>query len=216
MRPLHFGLRRDPLQPAGSRLQVAIARVAPPDLGYFVPGIERLCGFNDGRRRAVWGEVEANRIKRIGAGIDMFCESHQCPAKRPAVCQDEVCNAVSYDYRGWTVWRFLSAKDWHNQPSLRRLMEVSKRMGIPLCLSFVGGVIPRRADLEFDESDDPRREQHNVQPLPEAKQGNLDENDPISFRPTNLRERVSEEFDFAFPSADLLSFGGGMKRNVPA
>ena len=55
-------------------------------------------------------------------------------------------------------------------------MEVSKRMSVAFRLSFVGGVIPRRANFEFDESDDARREQHNVQPLPEAKQRHFDQN----------------------------------------
>jgi hypothetical protein len=90
-------------------------------------------------------------------------------------------------------------------------MEVSKRMGVAFCLTFVGGLVSRRADLEFDESDDARCKQYNVQPLPEAKQRHFDQNGPIPCPCSDLRERASEEFDLVLPSSHLLGLGCGMK-----
>src|SRR5208337_2458491 len=83
-------------------------------------------------------------------------------------------------------------------------MEISQRMSVALSLSFVGGVIPRRANFELNESDDARREQHNVQPLPETKQRHIDQDVPVPRPCARLSERVSEQFDLAFPGADLL------------
>jgi hypothetical protein len=34
--------------------------------------------------------------------------------------------------------------------------------------------IPRRTNLKFDKSNDPRRKQHDVQPLPKSKQRHFD------------------------------------------
>ncbi len=95
-------------------------------------------------------------------------------------------------------------------------MEISQRMSVALSLSFVGGVIPRRADLEFDDSDDAGREQHNVQPLPKAKQRHFNQNVPVLSRCAGLRESGSKEFDLAFPRADLLRLGGCVKCDVSA
>jgi hypothetical protein len=93
-------------------------------------------------------------------------------------------------------------------------MEVSKRMTIALCLSFVGGVIPGRANFEFDERDHARGEQHNVQPLPETKKRTFDQNYPAASDLTYLGQCGSEEFDLPFPSSYLLRFSCGMESDV--
>ena len=99
-------------------MQLGVTRVASSDVGDLMPGVERLCGFDNGRCRAVWREIEADRIKSLGVWIDVLLESRQCTSKRTAVRKDEVRDAVSYGYPNWTVRRFLSAEDWDNQPSL--------------------------------------------------------------------------------------------------
>jgi len=106
------------LQRARGRLQLGVTRVASSDVRDLMPGVERLCGFDNGRRWAVWREVEADRVQLSGVWIDMLLESRQCATKRPAVRKDEVRNAVRNGYCGWTVGRLLSAEDRDNQPSL--------------------------------------------------------------------------------------------------